>query len=160
MLKESRKEKDGEKESGDEREGGRHSFCRQTVGRSDRQTDGGRAEGRGRPRIRACLARGTEGTFFLLSLSPSLPLSLSPRPFSTLSGAAAMAMADQKWPRIAMGVGGGNGKVGFSHRTIRKSGKMGPSALITGRKQGENGGGGSGDLASSGRRLCYPSPSG
>ena len=44
-----------------------------------------------------------------------------------------MAMADQKWPRIAMGVGGG-GKVGFSHRTIRKSGKMGPSALITGRK--------------------------
>ena len=45
-----------------------------------------------------------------------------------------MAMADQKWPRIAMGVGGGNGKVGFSHRTIRKSGKMGLSALITGRK--------------------------
>ena len=71
-----------------------------------------------------------------------------------------MAMADQKWPRIAMGVGGGNGKVGFSHRTIRKSGKMGPSALITGRKEGENGGG-SGDLAFSGTmRLCYPSPSG
>ena len=44
-----------------------------------------------------------------------------------------MAMADQKWPRIAREVGGG-GKVGFSHRTIRKSGKMGPSALITGRK--------------------------
>ena len=44
-----------------------------------------------------------------------------------------MAMADQKWPRIAREVGG-NGKVGFSHRTIRKSGKMGPSALITGMK--------------------------